>query len=186
MQLVLLDTGYVGDTDVDNQTQLNNSQRAGYDGSDMNVFYLDVQSISYSFDTNLNNKPTPNNTEGHRTTVVSTTNPVLNMTVIINKELVTTNHQYNNLQTLLDYSTTRGLKLLYPSNTTDNTKKTVVEALGQKNIGGNFTFDGTPLPSSGLAPADTPYLLGHVIGPSVNDGNNSNFFRVSFKFVVYG
>jgi hypothetical protein len=184
MKIRLIDTGYVGDGDLVNQTQLNDSDRAGFDGSTMQYFELDVQRISYNFDTNLNNKPVPNNTVGNRTTMISVTNPVLSISLVVNKELVTTNHQYNNLVTLTKFAKTRGLKLLYPSVTTD-VKKTVIEALGAVNTGTSSFSSDTPSVANGTVSSTTPHLIGFVRSPSITDTQSSNLFTISFGFVLY-
>ena len=185
MKLRLLDTGYVGNSNLANQTQLSDGERAGFDGSTMQYLELDIQNISYSYEVNINSKPVVNSLDNNRITPVSNTNPTLNVTMIINKELLTANHEYNNMQTFIDYFNTRGLKLLYPSNTTDNTKKTIVEALGEKNKGGVFS-SGSPSAASGTVSATTPYLVGLVRNPNINDTENSNFYKVTFRFVVTG
>ena len=76
---------------------------------------------------------------------------------------------------LLRLESTAGIKLMYPSDTSDD-KKTIVELVGAANTSGVFQGSGKELT------AGTPYLEGRFKKIAVADTANTPNFEISLTF----
>jgi len=185
MKLNLLDTGYVSNSAIGSQTRLSVSDIAGYDGSsNVNGFELNVGSVSRSRDTKTQNKAVIDTFDDSKTSIVSVTNQGYSINLIWKKDNNTSGYDVNKLYQFTRMESTRGLKLLYPSNTTD-TKKGLVEILGAVNTNGNFA-SGNGSADLGTVSTTTPYLIGRVKNLSISDGSDSDQFKISFNFEISG
>lgn len=188
--LKILDTGYVGVEEArGSQTQLSAANRAGYDGSSsVSAFTLKIQNMSISRSTNTDAKPIPGTYTDSQTTLVSNTNRVVAVNFILYKEIVTASYNQNNVVELMRLEETAGLKILYPSATTDpDGFKTIVQALGAVNTGDTDKFAAaSPTENNGTVSTTTPYLIGRVKGMTLNDNETGDYWRGSFNFEVSG
>jgi hypothetical protein len=186
MQIKILDTGYVSNTTaIASQTQLSVANRAGYDGStNVGAFTLNTSSLVLSGNARTENKPEINTLTDVETTSVSVVNRNVEVTTILQKEIVTANFNQNNVVELSRLERTRGVKLLYPTVTTD-TKKTIVEALGAVNTGGNFSAE-SPTDTNGTVGTTIPYLVGRVKNFRITDNPAGDKWRVTFNFEITG
>jgi hypothetical protein len=178
----LLDTGYVGST-RSGATQLGVTERAGYTGSTVVAFSLKV-TLDLSSQVKVENKPVVDNFSEVKTTLVSSENRVIRVGTVLNKIIVTSGYDKNNLYQLSRMDRTKGLKLMYVDSTSD-TYKTIVEALGAANTGGVFG-DVSPSEANGTVSTSTPYLLGRVKNLHIKDDEQSNFFKIDFDFELCG
>lgn len=185
MNIRILDTGFIStETQPSSQTQLGLSDRAGYSGS-TDVFHFTLPSYSESIggSVTIENKPIVNDLSEVNTTLVSSTNRVLKISFIMDKTLPGEAYDVNELFQFMRMERTAGMKLLYVDSIT-NTYKTIIEALGQQNIGGIFShasYDDT----LGYVSTTTPYLVGRVRNIQVsNSVTNNEYWRVSFNFIL--
>jgi len=161
MQLKILDTGYISGVDVSIQTQAVVANRAGFDGTTgVSALALDIESLSISADVRVENKPIINSLTEVSTSLVSTMNRIIRVSGVLSKEVVTSGYSVNNIVQFMRLERTKGLKLFYPTVVTD-TYKSVVEALGAENTGGEFS-DAAPTDTMGKVSTTTPYLVGRV------------------------
>ena len=182
MKLKLLDTGYVSSKiALGGQAQYNSSDRAGYDGtSTVYSFELNTENMTLSEGGHIDGSPIINELNPHDSRTVSSNNPIFKISVILHKTLVTTNHEYNNLDTLRRFRYTKGLKLLYPSHTND---PNLVEGLGVRNKG--IFHSATPSDNSGTIASTLPYFVGIVKNFNFVD-TNTDQWRITFDFEVTG
>lgn len=186
MDLKILDTGYVynGTITGNAQTQLSDDKRAGYTGTAVAAISLKVMSLTLSRDVNLEKKPIVNTTIEANTSLVSINNRRIAVNAIVSKVPVTTGWNKNNIVQIARLDTTKGLKLLYPTLTTD-INKTLVETLGAENTGSYFS-SAAPTEDSGTVSTTTPYLIGRVTNLELTDTSDGNFFRLGFNFELTG
>jgi hypothetical protein len=179
MNLNILDTGYISDLPLGSQTQLTPADRAGFNGT-TSVFSIpfDTESISFQENFNFEGEPVLNNYDPYPVMVSSSKNPIIPITIIEDKQITETNHEYNNLDTLRRFQHTKGLKLLYPSAIGD---PNIIEALGVRNNG--FFHSATPSTTNGTILTDTPYFAGKIKNFRIADSTTSKW-RITFDFEV--
>ena len=182
MKLELLDTGYVSNETRGGQTQLSDANRAGYTGSAVTSFTLNTKNLTMTGDVKIENKPLLNVLTDTATSLISTTNRIVKVDIHLDKTIITSGYSTNMLYQLMRMERTKGLKLLYPSLTTD-TRKNIIEAMGGINIGGNFS-DGSPTDDNGTVSSTTPYLLGRVKKLNLKDKPSSSKWTISFDFEI--
>jgi hypothetical protein len=179
MKFKILDTGYISDLPLASQVQFNPVDRAGYDGaSTVHAMTLDTEHFSWSEAVNTDGKSIINDMNPHNTKPVASKNPVIRITVLFDKEYITTGHQYNQMDTMRRFQHTKGLKILYPSELND---PNLVEALGVRNNGAFHSSSPTDL--TGTILTGTPYLLGITRNYTINDSSTDKW-RVTFEFEV--
>lgn len=188
-KLQLLDTGYVANKAILTQVgqQLSVSERAGFDGSlNVNGFVLDTfGSNTYGGASNVDQKNSLDFLDDATTSVISVANDTIKISAYFFREISDTLYQHGIMYQLNRLKKTRGLKLLYPSAADVDGKKTIVEAMGQKNIGGNFS-EALPTDTKGTVSETTPYLVGRVTNVTIADPTNGTRWGVSFDFVIEG
>lgn len=182
MNLLLLDTGYIANSDITAQTQLSDDNRAGYTGAAVSSFTLKVQNLSLSGSVSTENKPVINSLTDIDTTLVSVSNRMISVAAILHKRIVTDGYSTNNIVQLLRYERTLGLKLLYPSANTD-LNKTIIEAYGAVNTNGIFAH-ASPSADNGTVSTTTPYLVGRVKNITITDNETGDYWRVTFQFEI--
>lgn len=176
MYITLLDTGYL--TRDREGTQETVANRAGYDGSSaVTAFTLKLDSIREGDGANIDNTPIPSSTTFAELGKGSFENPKYTMKGIIDKSDATSGFQYSQLYQLRRMQWTKGVKIFYPSVTTD-TYKTLIELNGEYN-GSNGAFQGS---GKELA-AGTPYLCGRIINMSIDDNAERNYFSYTIEFI---
>lgn len=182
-QLKILDTGFISNETRASQTQLSDANRAGYTGSAVAAISLINASLNLSGTVNIEQKPIINSLTDNSSSLVSVTPRIIAVAFILARDIVTSGFNVNNVLEILRLDRTSGLKLLYPDSTGD-TLPTIVEAMGQVNLAGNFS-DGSPTDDNGTVATTTPYLLGRVKNLRITDspGNNS-FWRINFDFQI--
>ena len=189
MQITLLDTGYVSTTDVDSQTQETDVNRAGYTGSAVSSITLKVSNLNLGGNVSIENKPIIGTFTEPTSSLISSQSRILGVSAIIQKSINTADWDINDIVQLARMERTEGLKLVYPSINTD-TKKGVVEAMGAENTGkltsNNGFANGSPTDDKGFVSTSTPYLVGRVSNFSISDSPNSDYWKVSFNFVISG
>lgn len=182
-QLKILDTGYVANV-VSGATQLSDANRAGYTGSAVSSFTLKASSISYATNPNIEQKPIIGSLTDNSSSLTSINPTVYTVSFILAKTITTSGWDVNNVYQFLRMDRTYGLKLLYPSSTGDSLP-TIVEAMGQANIGALGNFGTGASDDGGTVATTTPYLLGRVRNIRVGDSASDNsYWKVSFDFVV--
>jgi hypothetical protein len=185
MQLKLLDTGFVSNETRATQTQLSDANRAGYTGSAVSGFSLDVSKVTVSRNNNVEQKPIINSMTDNSSSLVSVGPMTLSVTMRWTKDVVTSGWSTGKLHQFMRMETTYGLKLLYPS-AVDDVLTPVVEALAQENLAGNFS-DASPSDDNGTIAATLPYLLGRVRNISITDSSKNNkHWTITFDFQVSG
>jgi len=186
MKIRILDTGYLNSqTALGSQTQAALADRAGYTGSTVTSFELKVQNLALSGNVNTENRTPINTRQETDTSLVGVDNRVLNVNCMFDKDTDAGIYEYNEIHEFLRMSRTEGLKLIY-TDSTDNTNKTIIEALGSENIGA-VPFSTTTAvegqrEEDGQVLNTLPYLVGRVKNISVSDNETSNWFSVSFVF----
>jgi hypothetical protein len=183
-QLTILDTGYISNTTLASQTQLGDSDRAGYTGAAVTSLILKNSAASLNGGVNIEQKPIIGSLVDNTSSLVSVNARMIKVSFVLKKEITTSGYNVNNVLELLRLERTSGLKLLYPSATGD-VLPTIVEAMGQANLAGIFS-DGSPTDDNGTVATTTPYLVGRVKNISWNDTSKGNFWRVGFDFVISG
>lgn len=184
-QIKIIDTGFVSNSGTASQTQLSDSNRAGYTGSTVQSFTLEVDNINFGIDANTESKEIVNTTDNSPTSLSSVKNNVLNISFSKSKEL-DTSYNNNDIIELTRLAKTRGLKLIYPSNTSEIDKyKTIVQALGVSNIGSYFS-GGTESASAGHVGSATPYLVGRFKTINITDTSTSTRWRFTSQFELTG
>jgi len=186
-RLKLLDTGYVdATTSLASQTQLSDSDRAGYTGSAVTSFTLKNAGVTRNRGVTTEVKPVPDALTNVGTSIISTNNEVYSVSMILSKAITTNGFSTNDIVQFVRMESTRGLKLLYPSDNNEiDGYKNIVQALGASNTGGNFS-EASPTDDKGTVSTTTPYLIGRVKNLSITDSTNSIFWSVSFDFEVSG
>lgn len=183
MKLKILDTGYISpSTALGSQTQLSDADRAGYTGSEVVAITMDVASLSRQRAVHTENKAVIELLSDSDTSLVSVGNRMFKVSLIKKKELVTVDWDVNDYVQLMRLETTRGLKLLYPDETS-TALTTIVEAEGAENTGGVFS-SATPDEKDGTVSTTTPYMIGRVKNIAVADDPSGNYWRISFDFEV--
>lgn len=181
--LKLLDTGYISNETLASQTQLSDANRAGYTGSAVSGFTLKSATVTLASKSSVENKPIINTVTDSNTSLVSVSNRVFKVSCILAKTITSAGWSVNDVYQLLRMDRTKGLKLLYPSGTSD-TMKTIVEALGAVNTNGNFA-EASPTDDEGTVSTTTPYLIGRVKNINLRDESNSkSYWRFDFDFEI--
>jgi hypothetical protein len=181
MNIKILDTGYIINGLLSAQTRLGLTLRAGYDGtSSVNAFTLKVAGLNFSSDASTESKPIANTLTDVSTTIVSTENPKVKLSCVMQKRITTTSWSTNDVYQLSRLRATRGLKLLYVDATTD-VNKTIVEALGAINTNGYFAA-ASPSTTNGTVSTTTPYLIGRIKNLSFDDNPSGDYWRINFDF----
>ena len=183
----LLDTGFISvSTDRASQVQISDSERAGYTGSAVSAITLKLSSHTRGSGANTDNKAIINTNVESPTALVSIKNPSYKISCIIKKEDDTTGWNTNSIIELSRMETTYGLKLLYIDSAESVTGYvTLIEAIGRKNISGNFS-DGSPSDDNGTIGSTIPYLVGRVKNLIINDMTDGTYWKISFDFEVSG
>lgn len=189
MNLKILDTGYISTTDTSSQTQLSDANRAGYTGAAVSSITLKSANVTRASDVHIESKPIINTNTPSETTLVSVKNPIYKVNTIKKKEITIASWDDNDIVQIERLSSTKGLKLLYPSVITD-TKKHIVEALGAVNTGKLSTVDGfanaSPTDDNGTVGTSQPYIVGRVKNLTMADNPDGNYWRINFDFEVSG
>ena len=180
MNLNILDTGYIsGKIPLSSQTRLGVSERAGYNGvANVLAIPFDTETIAFQENFNFTGDSVVNNYDPHPVFVASAKNPTIPITILYDKAIITTNHEYNQIDTLRRLQHTKGLKLLYPSATGD---PNIIEALGVRNDG--ILHSATPSPTNGTIASNLPYFAGKVKNFRIADSTTSKW-RITFEFEV--
>lgn len=185
MKLTLLDTGYISNETRASQTQLSDANRAGYTGSAVTSFTLDVINLSISQDSSIEQKPIINSLIDNSSSLVSVGPLVVHITVRWPREITTASWSVTKLHQFFRMQKTYGMKLLYPSATGD-TLPSSVEDLGNVNLAGNFSA-ASPSDDNGTVATTRPYLLGRAKNFALTDtGGNNSSYRITFDFQVSG
>jgi len=180
----ILDTGYVYYANVAGQTQLLDSQRAGYTGSGVTSFTLLSASDSMGQGVNVDNPTTINSSGTNNTVLSSIANMVFKVSFIVHKTIVTSGFDINNIVQLNRLQKTHGLKLLYlSSNESVAGKHSLIEAFGEQNVGGEFSA-GSPADDDGTVSTTTKYLVGRVSGLTLMNAAAGTYWKGSFDFIV--
>jgi hypothetical protein len=150
----------VSTDNVTSTARLSKSQRAGYKTSSDTVTYFEISvtQISRNAGGEVDNTPSPGTYESAELNMTSFENAKYTFTCQVKYDVYTssTNYDYSWLYQLVRLERTKGLKLIYPSNTSD-TVKTPVELMGAYNsVNGVFQGSGKPLA------AGYPYISGRV------------------------
>lgn len=169
MQITILDTGYLSTERLG--TQQVTADRAN-GGSAMTLKAIEVTSEGGA---NTDNSPNPASYAMSETNFASYENDTHRFSGILDKK---TSSDYLLVRQIARLKETKGIKLLYPSATTDN-KKNVVELLGAKNTGVS-EFSGNEVGGS------VPHLMGRVKSYRVRDGSDGDKFRIEFVFEETG
>ena len=189
MEIKLLDTGYVSTTNVDGQTQLSDANRAGYTGSAVRSFTLKLKdNITIAGDSAIEKNPVINTLTDSTTNSVSSKNRRVKIVAILEKEIISNGWDKNNVVQVGRIDRTSGLKLLYPSGTTDSVKS-IVEALGGVNTGVLTSTTGfanaSPSDDNGTVSTITPYLIGRIEKVTfVDPMGSSSFWTVNIDFII--
>ena len=177
----ILDTGYIKNSTLGGQTQLSVANRAGWDGaSTIYSFTLNVTSLRLAGGAKTENKPVVGTLDDVDTSVVSSRNRMIQVSITLTKVDQAGNYQYNELFELVRLERTKGLKLIYVDGTSDNLK-TIVEFLGEENVGGVFS-SGSPSETNGTVSSTTPYLVGRIKNFNVSDSSAEDKYRITFDF----
>jgi len=175
MDITILDSGYLTRDREGSQKAV--ADRAGYDGSSaVTAFTLKVSSINEVTGTGIDDNPVPGSTGNAEINFVTTENPKYTLSLLIDKSDATSGFDKSQLYQLRRLAQTDGVKLIYPSATTD-TYKSIVELNGAANTSGVFQGSGKELPAS------TPYLVGRIISVTVTDTANQQYFNINIKFI---
>lgn len=186
MELKIHDTGYVSnDTELGSQEQLSDTDRAGYTGSAVTAFTVQIENLAFQGETSTESKPIINTTTDSETSLVSVSNRTIAVSAIFDKESSSAVYNTNELYQFLQLERTKGLKLFYPNDLT-NTEKTIIETLGTININGTFASATSVDPNVGTVATTTPYLVGRVKAMRVSDVPTGDKWRVSFNFEISG
>lgn len=174
----ILDTGYANT--YRQGTPLSVSNRAGFDGgSDCNSFTLNVKNIGVNGGGNLQSETELRNDDTFSIeSPVTFNNPVLVLNCSIAKEDIPSSDYHRSwLWQLFRLERTKGIKLLYLSGASDPYGfQTVIEMLGQSNVGGVYYNE-----VGGLT---IPYLVGYVesVGNIMDTAQNSHIeFMITFR-----
>ncbi len=174
MEIKILDSGWYSRDRIG--TQADAADRAGYDGSSsVSTFTLKVKSIKQQSGANIETNPIPGSTSLTELNYVSSENPVYTLKCIVSKDDATAGFDNSMMYELLRLESTAGIKLMYPSDTSDD-KKTIVELVGAANTSGVFQGSGKELT------AGTPYLEGRFKKIAVADTANTPNFEISLTF----
>lgn len=176
MDLTILDSGYL--TRDRSGSQETAANRAGFDGStSVTAFTLLATSIKESSSLNINNNPTPGNLNYSEIDIGTVENPKYVMSCKLAKNDSTSGFQYSQLYQLRRLVRTNGVKLLYPSVSTD-TRKEIVELNGAYNAA-NSPFQG----SGKELTASTPHLIGRITDLSITDNAGDEYFTINMTFI---
>lgn len=176
MEITILDSGYL--TRDRDGTQEAVANRAGYDGSSsVSAFTLKAKSIKEGGNSaNVDDNPIPSSTDYAELNQVSFENPKYTIEVILEKDDATEGYQYSQLYQLRRLTKTKGVKLIYPSGTSD-TYKTIVELNGEEN-GSTSSFQGAGKELS----SSTPHLIGRILDVKINDIADKKYFDITMVF----
>lgn len=186
MDIKILDTGYISNagTALATQTQLGDTDRAGYTGSDVSAMTLKVSSINLGGDVSLEDKPIINNLTENSTSLIGIKNRKIMINGIKQKSIDSSSWDKNDVIQLSRIERTRGLKIIYPTNTTD-TKKSLIEAFGAENTNGLFGVS-SPAEDDGTVGTAVPYLVGRVRNFTMTDSPTGDKWGISFTFELSG
>jgi len=174
MKIKILDSGWYSRERDGSQAAV--ADRAGYDGtSAVTTFEIDFFSIVRNGTANVDDSPVPGLNSNAELNQVTSGNPLYVMKAILAKDLATTGFNNTILYELQRLDRTVGVKLMYPSVTTD-TKKSIIEVSGAANKAGVFQGSGKELDAS------TPYLMGRVKRVTVNDDAKRTNFEITVTF----
>lgn len=175
MEIKLLDTGWYSKDRTGTQASVSN--RAGYDGSSsVTAFTLKTRSITLTRASNQDDNPVPSSTTATEVNKVTSENNRYTLKLILAKDDATSGFQYSQLYQLARLDKTLGVKLLYPSDVTDDLKE-LIELMGEVNTSGAFQGSGKEIA------AGTPYIVGRISSVSINSGENQKFFDISINFI---
>jgi hypothetical protein len=174
MKINILDTGwYSRDRDG---TQAAVANRAGYDGtSAVTTFTINTKAITLTKGSSIDDKPVPSSSSFTELNQVTAENPSYSIKMIISKDDATADFNNSMFFQLMRLDSTDGIKLVYPSDETDD-DKSVVELMGAANIAGNFQGAGKELSAS------TPYLQGRFKKISVVDDGKMSYHTITLLF----
>lgn len=183
--LKLLDTGYVSSqTILASQNQLGVTDRAGYTGSTVTAISIEVLSITRTKSVKVENKPAVGVFETNvETSIISSTNPIYKISMIIPRIAITSGYNKNNIIQLARMEDTQGMKLIYPS-VVDTILPTIIQTFGEQNKNGIFK-NASPTDAAGTVGNDIPYLVGRCKNFSFTDNSQGKvWITVSFDFEV--
>jgi len=175
MEIKLLDTGWYSRDRTGTQATVAN--RAGYDGSSsVTTFTLKTRSVTLTRASNQDDNPVPSSTTATEVNKVTSENNKYTLKCLLKKDDTTSGFQYSQLYQLARMDKTSGVKLLYPSDTTDDIKE-LIELMGEANTSGVFQGSGKELSAS------TPYIVGRITSLSINGGENQEYFDITITFI---
>ena len=181
MNGIIYDTGYISNSiAIASQTQLGVTDRAGYTGSTVSAMTLKIQNMSIRGNTNTESKPILNTYSNVETSLISTSNDIISVNMILHKTLVTSGWDVNNLYQIYRLDKTRGLKLLYIDTPASDGMKTLIEGIGAVNTN-NSIFSTAAIVGSTI-----PHLIGRVKNVTINDSESGDYWRIDFQFEVCG
>ena len=178
MKYRIYDTGIYSKDNITG-TVASNANRAGYNGtSAVNYFEMDVEKAVRNASANTDDAPTPGNYTTPEVNYVSFETATYTLSCVMSRDPPTgITYQYNILYQLARLEKTKGIKLIYPSNTTD-TRKGIIELLGAYN-GVNGVFQG----SGKTLTAGSVYISGRVKQVSgITEDPKSSLFRFNIIF----
>lgn len=182
MKYRIYDTGIYSKDNVSGTVADAATGRAGYNGLPgtpaVNYFEMDIEKVTRNASANTDDAPTPGNYTTPEVNYVSFETATYTLSCVMSRDPPTgITYQYNILYQLARLEKTKGIKLIYPSNTTD-TRKGIIELLGAYN-GVNGVFQGTGKPLT----AGSVYISGRVKQVSgITEDPKSSLFRFNIIF----
>ena len=168
-KLKILDTGY---NTSDRQSNPPNTPLSGTNIEDMSTYIayagveipLNLRNVRMRSGMNVSDEPNPSSNQVSQVHFTTFTNRIFEIDFIID---VTNADQREQLKNIVVLERTKGLKLIYDTDTT-LTIKQLTEIIGRTNT--NFNTGSL---------ASIPVIMGRVIGTSINSISGSRKFQVS-------